>query len=298
MNRKLLLSFIVAVGTALAVKAQRHELGVRFGMSNLVGDVGRTNYILQKPLSGTRISDYGIPFYGGAFYRFSFNPYQSVRFDLGYNNIQFKDRAAKEDYRSQRNYMGKNDVYESSLVFEYALFPINNEQEKGMLSPYIFLGVGAIMHDAPKINFTHDFRRDADGVAQAPLDELDFVSTPTYSTGKKVSMTVPFGVGLRYKFKYNWTVSLEAMFRPTTADQLDYSKILDKDVKGAYNADILSPNTNGSLLQSGNYYIVSKEREKEYLEKRSIGDTRNKDWMNSITLGVSYSFGRPPCYCD
>jgi hypothetical protein len=69
-------------------------------------------------------------------------------------------------------------------------------------------------------------------------------------------------------------------------------------VKSAYNADILSPNTHGSLLQSGNYYIVSKEREKEYLEKRAIGDTRNKDWMNSITLGVSYSFGRPPCYCD
>jgi hypothetical protein len=30
------------------------------GMSNLVGDIGRTNYILQKPIGN--VSDYGLPF--------------------------------------------------------------------------------------------------------------------------------------------------------------------------------------------------------------------------------------------
>ena len=56
MNRKLLFSFLAALGTVVSVKAQRNELGVRLGMSNLVGDIGRTNYILQKPLDGTDLT--------------------------------------------------------------------------------------------------------------------------------------------------------------------------------------------------------------------------------------------------
>jgi hypothetical protein len=61
MNKKLLFSFLAFLGV-VSVKAQRNELGVRLGMSNLVGDVGRTNYILQKPLDLNRMSDWGIPF--------------------------------------------------------------------------------------------------------------------------------------------------------------------------------------------------------------------------------------------
>lgn len=266
-------------------------------MSNLVGDVGRTNYILQKPLDLSRTSDWGIPFYGGILYRFNFNPHQTVRLDLGYNQIQFSDKAAKEDYRRNRNSYGKNNVYEASLMFEYNFFPVNNEQIS-MLSPYIFGGVGALMFDAPKATLINDFRRDADGVAQAPINELDFTTTTEYSLGKKVTVHIPFGVGLKYKFNHTWAIFAEATFRYTLTDQLDHSKILSKDVKTSYNADILDPATGGSLLQSGNYYAVSKEREAEFINKRNIGDGRSKDWMNTFSLGLTYSFGRPPCYCE
>lgn len=297
MNRKLLFSFLAALGTVVSVKAQRNELGVRLGMSNLVGDIGRTNYILQKPLDLSKASDWGVPFYGGILYRFNFNPHQTVRLDLGYNQIQFNDKVAKEDYRRQRNSFGKNDVYEASLIFEYNFFPVNNEQ-KSMVSPYIFGGVGALMFDAPKATMVNDFRRDADGVALAPINELDFTTTPVYSTGKKTTMNIPFGVGLKYKFNYNWAIFAEATFRYTLTDQLDYSRILDKDVIATYNGDILSPATGGSLLQTGAYYAVSKEREAALVRDRNIGDLRSKDWMNTVSLGLTYSFGRPPCYCD
>lgn len=297
MNKKLLFSFLAVLGTVVSIKAQRNELGVRLGMSNLVGDIGRTNYILQKPLDLNKASDWGIPFYGGILYRFNFNPHQTVRLDLGYNQIQFSDKAAKEEYRQNRNAGGKNNVYEASLMFEYNFFPVNNEQ-KGMLSPYIFGGVGALMFDAPKANMVNDFRRDADGVAQAPINELDFTTTAVYTTGKKTTMHIPFGVGLKYKFNYSWAIFAEATFRYTLTDQLDHSKILDKDVTGSYNGDILSPSTGGSLLQTGAYYVVSKEREAKLIGERNIGDLQSKDWMNTVSLGLTYSFGRPPCYCD
>lgn len=297
MNKKLLFSFLTLLGTVVSLKAQRNELGIRLGMSNLVGDIGKTNYILQQPLDLDRASEWGVPFYGGILYRFNFNPHQTVRLDLGYNQVQFSDKAAKEEYRRNRNAYGKNNIYEASLMFEYNFFPVNNEQ-LSMLSPYIFGGFGGLMFDAPKATLTHDFRRNADGVAQAPINENDFVTTTEYSMGKKTVAQIPFGVGLKYKFNHGWAIFAEATFRYSLTDQLDHSKILAKDVISNYNADILSPTTGGSLLQTGNYYNVSKEREATYIRNRSVGDPDSRDWMNTFSLGLTYSFGRPPCYCD
>ncbi|EJL70872.1 type IX secretion system protein PorG [Chryseobacterium populi] len=297
MNKKLLFSFLAVLGTMVSVKAQRNELGVRLGMSNLVGDIGRTNYILQKPLDLDRASEWGVPFYGGLLYRFNFNPYQTVRLDIGYNQVQFNDKAAKEDYRRNRNSYGKNNIYEASLMFEYNFFPVNNEQVS-MVSPYIFGGIGALMFDAPKATLVNDFKRDQDGVAKAPTNELDFTTRAEYSLGTKTTMQIPFGLGLKYKFNHSWAIFAEATFRYTLTDQLDHSKILTKDVKSSYNGDILDPSTGGSLLQSGAYYIVSKEREAAFISERNIGDTKSKDWLNTFSLGLTYSFGRPPCYCE
>lgn len=296
MNKKLLLSLFAVILTVASVKAQRHELGVRLGTSNLVGDIGRTGYVLQAPFGET--SKYGFPAYGGIIYRMNFNPYQTLRFDLGYSHIQFGDAWAKEEYRRNRKLYGTNTLLEADAIFEYNLFPVNNEQERGMLSPYIFAGIGAMMHDVTQATLIHDYRRDVDGVAQAPVNEIDFNTTAEYYSGRKVTGYLPFGVGLKYKFNYNWAISGELMFRPTLTDQLDYSTINAKDVKSTYNADILAPNTNTSLLQTDIYYAVSKEREREFLKNREVGDPNGNDWINSVTLGLTYSFGRPPCYCD
>jgi hypothetical protein len=38
----------------------------------------------------------------------------------------------------------------------------------------------------------------------------------------------------------------------------------------SFNADILDPATGGSLLQSGNYYAVSKEREEEFIKREIL----------------------------
>lgn len=295
MNRKLLLSVIALATFVTGLKAQRHEIGARFGLSNLVGDIGKTNYILQSPSSD--LADMGLPMYGGLMYRFNFNPHQTVRFDLGYNHIQFDDRTAKEEYRQNRKMWGTNNLYEASAIFEYNFFPVNNEQ-MSMLSPYIFAGIGGMVGDVTKAHVINDFRRDADGVAQAPLHEQDFETTVEYNTKKEFVMYVPFGLGLKYKFNHNWAISAEMMFRLTNSDKLDYSRLTNKDIKMTYNSDILDPTTNISLLQSDPYFNVAQERQQEFYQNRNVGDLKSKDWVNSVTLGVTYSFGRPPCYCD
>ena len=297
MQKKVIYLLFTLFFISVTYKGQRHEIGVQLGMSNLVGDIGRTNYILQKPVT-SNIADYGIPFYGGILYRMNFNPYQTVRLNIGYSHIQFIDALAKEQYRRNRNLWGTNSILEADLIFEYNFFPVNDEQ-KSMLSPYIFGGVGAMLANTPQLIIENDFRRDAGGNAIAPVTADDFDTKSTYTSGKKISMAIPFGVGLKYKFNYNWALFGEFMFRPTFSDSIDYSMIDEKSVKVTYNKDIMSPgSTNKSLLQEDPYKTAAEAKVAKLLEDRQVGNINSKDWVNTISLGLSYSFGRPPCYCD
>ena len=297
MQKKVIYLLFALFFISVSYKGQRHEIGVQLGMSNLVGDIGRTNYILQKPVS-SNIADYGIPFYGGILYRMNFNPYQTVRLNIGYSHIQFIDALAKEQYRRNRKLWGTNSIVEADLIFEYNFFPVNDEQ-KSLLSPYIFGGVGAMLASTPQLIVENDFRRDVGGNAIAPVTADDFDTKSTYTSGKKLSMAIPFGVGLKYKFNYNWALFGEFMFRPTFSDSIDYSMIDEKSVKVTYNKDILSPgSTSKSLLQEDPYRTAAEAKVAKLLEDRQIGNINSKDWVNTISLGLSYSFGRPPCYCD
>lgn len=208
----------------LFAHAQRHEIGIQLGTSNLTGDIGKTKYINPFPNSVNNLSNEGIPFYGAIMYRMNFNPYQSVRFRLAYNHIQFNDKYAQELYRASRGLYGTNTVYEASAIFDYNFLPVNEEQ-KSMLSPYIFGGISGLMFN-------------------------------TTLEGNNFGFAIPFGAGLKYKFNYNWALFGEFMFRATNSDTLDYS------------------------------------------DEYNLGNLNSKDWMNSMSLGLSYSFGRPPCYCQ
>ena len=87
------------------------------------------------------------------------------------------------------------------------------------------------------------------------------------------------------------------MFRPTFSDAVDNSSISSSSIKSTYNRDILGTDGN-SLLQSEPYISVANAREQSYLGTKQIGNTNSKDWVNTISVGISYAFGRPPCYCD
>ena len=208
----------------LFAHAQRHEIGIQLGTSNLTGDIGKTKYINPFPNNINNLANEGIPFYGAIMYRMNFNPYQSVRFRLAYNHIQFNDKYAQELYRASRGLYGTNSVYEASAIFDYNFLPVNEEQ-KSILSPYIFGGISGLMFN-------------------------------TTLEGNKFGFAIPFGAGLKYKFNYNWALFGEFMFRATNSDTLDYS------------------------------------------DEYNLGNLNSKDWMNSMSLGLSYSFGRPPCYCQ
>lgn len=297
MQNKLIYTLIVLLFMSASHKGQRHEIGMQFGMSNLVGDIGRTNYIFQKPVLSD-LKKYGTPFYASILYRMNFNPYQTVRLNISLENVQFIDVLAKEQYRRDRRLWGTNSIAEADLLFEYNFFPVNDEQ-KGMVSPYIFGGLGAMYASTPQLTVENDFKRDAGGNAIAPVTPDDFDTNSTYTSGKKLTMAIPFGVGLKYKFNYNWALFGEFMFRPTFSDSIDYSVVDENSVKVTYNKDILADGSSSkSLLQESPYKEIAEAKVAQLLKDRQVGNINSKDWVNSVSIGLSYSFGRPPCYCD
>lgn len=307
MNIKTLFSLLFLMVMCSGVKAQRHEIGMQLGMSNLVGDIGNTSYILQRPIT-ERFYENGLPFYGGFLYRMNFNPYQTVRLNLGYSHIQFDDAYAKENFRRNRGLRGTNSIFEADLLFEYNLFPVNDEQIS-LLSPYIFAGIGGIVANIAQMQIEHDYYRKPDGSPYNPETESipanlivngqqDFKTTRTFAQAQKATGSLPFGVGLKYKFNYNWALFGELKFRPTFSDAIDYSVIGEKDTKVLYNRDIAGAMGRRSLLQEEPYLSVAKAREADLVNNREVGNINSKDWVNSITIGLSYSFGRPPCYCE
>lgn len=279
--------------------AQRHEIGIQLGTSNLVGDIGKTKYLNPFPNNMDNISNDGLPFYAALMYRMNFNPYQSLRFRFAYNHVQFNDKYAQEYYRQNRGYSGTNSVYELSAIFDYNFLPVNDEQ-RSMLSPYIFGGLSGLFFSNTQITAVNDFNRDASGNPITPTSDEDFNTNFTYGKrATKFSVAIPFGVGLKYKFNYNWAIFGELMFRATFTDAIDYSKMDNSDVKKTYNRDILaSANSTKSLLQTEPYLTVSNQRIEDYLKAREVGNINSKDWVNTISLGISYSFGRPACYCQ
>lgn len=211
--------------------AQKHEIGGQLGAINLVGDIGKTNHIyMQNPF---RNNYEGVPITVNFSYKRNFNAYQGLRFTLGYGQLVFFDSQATEEYRKQRRHYGSNTLLIADVEFVYNFFPVNDEQ-RSMVSPYIFGGLGGLAYSSLGQSFNN------------------------------VEASLPFGVGLKYKFNYNWAVFGEFKFRYAFTDGLDYS------------------DTN---------YGTEKV-------PRYVGNPNSNDWANTITLGLSYSFGRPPCDCQ
>lgn len=290
LGKKFIFSFLAVVLISALFHGQRHEIGIQLGASNLVGDIGRTNYVLQKPFR--EIDEFGIPFYGGVLYRLNFNPYQTLRFDVGFNHIQFDDKRTKEAYRTNRAIPpDTNSAIEANVLFEYNFFPVNDAQ-KSLLSPYIFGGIGALFTQSPY--FVHQFYRDSANNPRNPNNSQNFQTLIGHTWTNKIDLAIPFGVGLKYKFNYNWAIFGEFMFRPTFSDSIDYSVIDESSVKVKYSQD---KDALGTSLQDSPYVQEAEQRIADYIQNRAIGNTNSEDWINSMTLGLSYSFGRPPCYC-
>jgi len=273
---------IFVINTAFS---QKHELGASFGHANLIADIGKTNYIQPFP---EYLTPSLIDFSVGILYRFNLNPRQSLRFNFIYNTIRFSDNQAREDYRTARKKRATNDIIEASAMFEYNFFDINDEV-KFAQTPYIFAGIGAMLYNDRLYKIQHTFNRDANEDIVAPLSDTDFVTTTIPEKDLKSGFSVPFGIGYKIKFDYNWVLSAEIGVRFTATDRLDYS--------------VSQPEQYTTTIEDGldTFFNVSQEidnRNIEILKSNQTGNIISTDWYVITGVNLTYTFGRPPCACD
>lgn len=258
--------------------AQRHEIGVFLGGGNVIGDIGKSNYINPLPsISGASLDR--IPLTYGLIYRYNLNSYMGLRGNVIFSSVAGNDRHSPEEYKINRGYQYKNNIAEGSVVFEYNLFNIN-EEYGSRFSPFIFGGIGFFMYDTSKYTVENSFARDDTGVIIAPTE---IVTNITTDSEKATKMTIPLGVGVKYKYN-SFVISAEVGFRYTNTDNLDFSFANERDF-----TFVNDPGLNNSDVNEINSNII---------RSRQVGNMSNYDWYVFTGITITYSFGRAPCYCD
>ena len=263
--RKILVILFLSLSSSV-IFAQKHEIGFFVGEANAISDIGKTDYIRPLPKRIDNSDKLQIPFVFGLIYRYNLNPQHSLRFNLNYASIGDDNVHAKEFYRSSLARSYENSIIEASTLFEYNFFPINGEQENAH-SPYIFAGLGLFGTYKDEYNFSKDENSNLKVLKEEEL---------------KLNYSVPFGLGYKYKFNWNWIVAAEVGFRPTFIDYLDKGIVKEEDLH---------------FIGEGFNDI---EEKKDIIRKYTaeVGDNRKNDWYVFTGLTLTYTFGRPACFCD
>ncbi|WP_200882333.1 DUF6089 family protein [Polaribacter sp. Hel1_85] len=223
MKKKIL--FFVFVSFTSIFLGQLHEIGLSLGGSNYVGDIGRTNYIYPNKLAGA------------AFYKYNWNPRIALRATFSYLPFSGDDLDADTDFRKDRGYSFSNTINELAVGLEYNFYEYDLSSEDKTWTPYILLELVGFNYKNVK---SHD--------------------TPSQIVyGNKTSYAIPFGIGYKSKLYGTLAFSIEAKFRYTFEDDLDF----------------VSNNTPNVIIEG----------------------TAN-DWYMFTGFSLIYTFGRPACYTD
>lgn len=170
--------------------AQIFELGVFAGGSNIISDVGATNYI--APNQGA----FGIV---GKWNR---SPRHSWRFSAIYTDFQALDSKSDDPRRIQRDYEYKNNgILELSAGMEFTFWDFNLHYPKRISTPYIYSGITMTHHN------NYYFRNDVQ------FDE----ETSSWAFG------IPIILGFKGTITSRLILAAEVGVRYTFSDEIDGS---------------------------------------------------------------------------
>ena len=213
----------LAVTASAQKKAKSSEIAISIGASNLLSDLGGSQYegktfLADLEFTATRPSM-------GVFFRQTFNKKLAARVNLYYaqvfgddalTNVTMDNPSAPGWARKYRNLSFKSHILEASFVVEYNLFRYTPGSTFERFTPYILAGFGGFHFD-PKANF------DGEWVRLQPLG-TEGQGLPQYPAKEKYSnfaLCFPFGMGFKYNVSKNYSFGFEIAHRMTTTDYID-----------------------------------------------------------------------------
>ena len=263
----LLLSFWLATFAATAQTfLSRSELGLSFGGMNYIGDLN------DQSMFGT------VNLAGGITARYNIDSRWSIALFGTYGHIE------STDYIARRNLSFRSMLAEAGARAEFNFFPYGAHKATLKRStPYIFVGVGFFKFNPQALYFDP-----TGGVSEwydlQPLgtEGQGLAAYPDRQKYKLVEVSMPFGVGYRWRVTDNMHLTVEYGWRRTWTDYLD-------DVSTTYvGSDLL--NSQGSSM-AATLADRSGEVVPGYVNGVGVkrGDDALDDWYSYFCLTVTFS---------
>jgi hypothetical protein len=173
--------------------SQIYELGVSYGKSNFIGDVGDTRFI--NPIDDA---------FGGIF-KWNRSARHSYRVSYIRSKLSANDLESNDPRRIERGYYFETPIDEFLVGMEFNFFDFDLHDYDIVFSPYIFSG----------ISFT-TFK-----------DQLLINNVINSSENKSSTFGIPMILGLKYRFYDNYILSIELGARYTFSDKIDGNNVSD-----------------------------------------------------------------------
>lgn len=246
-------------------KVDRKQFYFGIGASNFLGDVGGSDNIGTHGLKDFNLSAVRMCFAAGYSYQAAHRI--ALKTNLIFGWIGGDDAYTNETFRHNRNINFRSIILELSEQFEfYILAPKANRgssysvyQRSWLsnipLSLYVFSGVGGFYFN-PKGKYT-----DGEWYSLQPLGTEGQGLVDTRTKYSLIQLTVPLGIGLKYRINQNYSIGLEYGLRKTFTDYLDdvsttyFDKAKLNSEKGAMaayfsNPSLTSADPNNALYNS------------------------------------------------
>ncbi len=208
-------------------KAQIIEVGATAGMSYYIGDVNPKSHLSQ--------SDFGF----GALVRYYNNLRWAFRLQYSNMNVSYEPRPFSDYDQFECK------ISDFSFMAEFNFFDYWTGSKRSFISPYLFAGLSVFGYEIDHKSY--------DGWRDWLKENHD------------VSMSVPFGVGVKYSLSDRVGVTLEWRIHKSFTDRLD-----------------------GHIVD--NEYVVV-ENGKPVTKKQPF--RYECDWYNMLGLSVVYRFNMP-----
>ncbi len=219
----------VLIGFSLTLThAQRHEIGILVGGVNYIGEVGNTQYFNPKHLG------YGF------IYKRNFNDRISLRVQFSTGDFSGNDRDSTNPFRKDREYTFSNTFNALGVGLEVNYVPLPIGDFGTSWTPFLHVGIQRMI-----------------------VDDLYFMLTETtaWSQGRNMTISVPFGVGVKFNLGQYWVIAAEVQPQFTLTDNLD-----------------------------GSFPDRSKQP-----SATPFSTSLSSDWLVFSGISITYAFGRLPC---
>ena len=216
MKSRLILKFastIMLLIFAVSVNAQTYKNtnfsgNLYLGMSNMMGDLGGSNFIGSRGLMDYDFRSNRLA--GGL----GFTMHTGGSFSFGINFLATRlygdDAFSEQDFQEERNLCVRTDLLEGDFLIEYRPF----SRSSGFNRFYVYSGVG-IMYYQPKAELNDDwYKLRTLGTEGQYLDN----GPGPY---KELQVVVPYGLGYKFRLAKSTSIILDLGFRKTFTDYLD-----------------------------------------------------------------------------